>query len=212
MLQLNFHWLRIQAYWWIWSGSRPPVESGPDPGLLVNQVRIQAYCWIRSGSCPTSESGPDPGLMLKYCPYPGLLGNPVRIQAFWWIRSGSRSTCGSGPDPGLLVNPVRIRVPDLWSGSGYSSTFFLWLKFKIFPCWKEFIFLNYKYKLIYSYPRKKLSSYKRRIRPPKKYWTHLHFFLLLWVIFACLDPDPVSHSGSVSTGPIKSRIQTLERG
>jgi hypothetical protein len=29
------------------------------------------------------------------------------------------------------------------------------------------------------------------------------FFLLLWVIFALLDPDPDSESGSGSTGPIE---------
>ncbi len=36
-----------------------------------------------------------------------------------------------------------------------------------------------------------------------KTWTFTNFFLLLWVIFALLDPDPDSESGSGSTGPIE---------
>jgi hypothetical protein len=35
------------------------------------------------------------------------------------------------------------------------------------------------------------------------------FFLLLWVIFALLDPDPDSESGSGSTDPIESGSATL---
>ncbi len=51
-------------------------------------------------------------------------------------------------------------------------------------------------------------SYRRSLQLSKeaiqhfKTWTFTNFFLLLWVIFALLDPDPDSESGS--TGPIES--------
>jgi hypothetical protein len=52
-------------------------------------------------------------------------------------------------------------------------------------------------------------SYKRSLQLSKKNIQHfnmkfLKFFLLLWVIFALLDPDPDSEYGSGSTGPIES--------
>ncbi len=51
-------------------------------------------------------------------------------------------------------------------------------------------------------------SYRRSLQLSKeaiqhfKTWTFTNFFLLLWVIFALLDPGPDSESGS--TGPIES--------
>ncbi len=40
----------------------------------------------------------------------------------------------------------------------------------------------------------------------------LIFFLLLWVIFALLDPDPDSKNGSGSTDLIESGSETLIAG
>ncbi len=39
-----------------------------------------------------------------------------------------------------------------------------------------------------------------------------NFFLLLWVIFALLDPDPDSKYGTGSTDLIESGSETLVRG
>jgi hypothetical protein len=55
-----------------------------------------------------------------------------------------------------------------------------------------------------------MSKYWRSLQLSKeaiqhfKTWTFTNFFLLLWVIFALLDPDPDSESGSGSTDPIES--------
>ncbi len=52
-------------------------------------------------------------------------------------------------------------------------------------------------------------SYRRSLQLSKeaiqhfKTWTFTNFFLLLWVIFALLDPDPDSEYGSGSTDPIE---------
>jgi hypothetical protein len=50
---------------------------------------------------------------------------------------------------------------------------------------------------------KKPSALKRE-HPTLQNMNFLKFFLLLWVIFALLDPDPDSESGSGSTDPIES--------
>ncbi len=51
--------------------------------------------------------------------------------------------------------------------------------------------------------QKKPSALKRG-HPPLQNMNFYKFFLLLWVIFALLDPDPDSESGSGSTDPIES--------
>ncbi len=79
---------------------------------------------------------------------------------------------------------------------------------------------NYSWKFFYIYFWSKTAiylslglhqecpSYRRSLQLSKeaiqhfKTWTLTNFFLLLWVIFALLDPDP--ESGSGSTDPIES--------
>ncbi len=51
--------------------------------------------------------------------------------------------------------------------------------------------------------QKKPSALKRG-HPTLQNMNFYNFFLLLWVIFALLDPDPDSESGSGSTGLIES--------
>jgi hypothetical protein len=51
--------------------------------------------------------------------------------------------------------------------------------------------------------QKKPSALKRG-HPTLQNMNFYKFFLLLWVIFALLDPDPDPESGSGSTGPIES--------
>jgi hypothetical protein len=51
--------------------------------------------------------------------------------------------------------------------------------------------------------QKKPSALKRG-HPKLQNMNFYKFFLLLWVIFALLDPDPDSESGSGSTDPIES--------
>jgi hypothetical protein len=54
-------------------------------------------------------------------------------------------------------------------------------------------------------------SYKRSLQLSKENIQHfknmkfINFFLLMWVIFALLDPDPDSECGSGSTDLIESR-------
>jgi hypothetical protein len=52
--------------------------------------------------------------------------------------------------------------------------------------------------------QKKPSALKRG-HPTLQNMNFDTFFLLLWVIFALLDPDPDSEYGSGSTGPIEYR-------
>jgi hypothetical protein len=51
--------------------------------------------------------------------------------------------------------------------------------------------------------QKKLSALKRK-HPTLQNMQFLNFFLLLWVIFSLLDPDPGSEAGSGSTELIES--------
>ena len=51
--------------------------------------------------------------------------------------------------------------------------------------------------------QKKPSALKKE-HPALQNMKFLKFFLLLWVIFALLDPDPDSEYGSGSTDPIES--------
>jgi hypothetical protein len=55
--------------------------------------------------------------------------------------------------------------------------------------------------------QKKPSALKRE-HPALQNMKFLNFFLLLWVIFALLDPDPDSEYGSGSTDLIESGSNT----
>ncbi len=104
--------------------------------------------------------------------------------------SGSGSKTNTDPDPGVLMTKN-------WRKKIYS--------------WKKISF-NFDFKKTTVYLslglRKGHPSYKRSLQLSKeniqhfKTWNFLIFFLLLWVIFALLDPD--SEYGSGSTDLIES--------
>ncbi len=72
---------------------------------------------------------------------------------------------------------------------------------------------NYNYLSLGLY--KGRLSYKRSIQLSKENIQHLKttnffiFFLLLWIIYALLDPDPDSEYGSGYTDLIESESETL---
>jgi hypothetical protein len=93
------------------------------------------------------------------------------------------------------------------SGSGSSA--FMTKNLKKNYSWIFFFFFFSKTAIYLSLGLHKVCpSYRRSLQLSKeaiqhfKTWTFTNFFLLLWVIFALLDPDPDSESGS--TDPTES--------
>ena len=84
----------------------------------------------------------------------------------------------------------------------------LQLKNLVFLFWsKTAIYLSLGLHKVCPTYRRSLQFSKEAIQHFKT-WTFTNFFLLLWVIFALLDPDPDSEYGSGSTGPDWIRIQS----
>ncbi len=106
---------------------------------------------------------------------------PIRIQIRIWIQYGSRAL--------ITKNWKKITAENL-------ILFFFWSKTAIF------LSLSL-HKVCPSY-RRSLQFSKEAIQHFKT-WTFTNYCLLLWVIFAILDPDPDSEyeSGSGSTDPIE---------
>ncbi len=129
---------------------------------------------------------------------------------FIFSGSGSRVWCW---------RPIRIRIriqygsralmTKNWKKITAEIFFFFWSKTAIY------LSLGL-HKVCPSY-RRSLQLSKESIQHFKT-WTFTNIFLLLWVIFALLDPDPVSEygSGSGSTDPIEygsgSRIRIHNPG
>ncbi len=105
----------------------------------------------------------------------------------------------TNPDPDPDPDPIRIQgFNDQKLKKNYS-----WNLFFIFLWSKTAIYLSLGlHKVCPSY-RRSLQLSKEAIQHFKT-WTFTNFFLLLWVIFALLDPDPDSESGSGSKDPIES--------
>jgi hypothetical protein len=102
------------------------------------------------------------------------------------------------PDPDL--NPIRIQGlnDQNWKKKLQLKIFF------IFFWSKTAIYLSLGLHKVYPSYRRSLQLSKEAFQLFKT-WTFTNFFLLLWVIFALLDPDPDSEygSGSGSTDPIE---------
>ncbi len=73
---------------------------------------------------------------------------------------------------------------------------------KIFFWSKTAIYLSLGLHKVYPSYRRSLQFSKEAIQHFKT-WTFTNYCLLLWVIFALLDPDPDSEYGSGSTDPIE---------
>ncbi len=101
--------------------------------------------------------------------------------------SGSNSGSGSNTDPGLLLKNLELRNFFL---------FFFWSK--------TAIYLSLGLHKVYPSYRKSLQFSKEAIQHFKT-WTFTNYCLLLWAIFALLDPDPDPDSeyGSGFTDPIE---------
>jgi hypothetical protein len=75
---------------------------------------------------------------------------------------------------------------------------------------KNFLFQIKNCNLLIPRPPQRTSKLQEKPSPSKKIiehfktWNFLTFLLLLWIIFALVDPDPVSESGSGSTDLIES--------
>ncbi len=158
------------------------IQSMNHPRLLLHNFRtvnqsltiqkIQGMVWILEGKPGTLST---PGFRIRI----HLIRTRIRIQ---------RLRLETNPDP----DPIRIQgFNDQKLKKNYS-----WKKIKfIFP--KTAIYLSLGlHKVCPSY-RRSLQLSKEAIQHFKT-WTFTNFFLLLWVIFALLDPnpDPDSESGS----------------
>ncbi len=129
-----------------------------------------------------------------------------------------------GAEQCLFMNERHIRIKEKGCGSAYSwygfgSSILGWIPIriqgfddqkleKIYSCKKIKFFLDQKVQFTRppqrtSKLRKKPSALKRE-HPELQQMKFLNFFLLLWVIFVLLDPDPYSEYRSGSADPTES--------
>ncbi len=96
---------------------------------------------------------------------------------------------------------LRIRIQHFFycgSGSSSRSRVLMIKNLKTIYCWKYFFIYLVKNCNLYLCFRKGHPSYRRSLQPPIREHPALqnmkilYFFLFLWVIFALLDPDPLT--------------------
>ncbi len=130
----------------------------------------------------------------KICKCTFKTGLWIRINFFRIRIQSLMLETNTDPDP----DPIRIQ--------GFNDQ-----KLKKNDSWNFFFFFFWSKTAIYLSLglHKVCPSYKRSLQLSKraiqhfKTWTFTNFFLLLWVIFALLDPDPDYGSESVSTDLIE---------
>ena len=121
--------------------------------------------------------------------------------------SGSRAWCW---------RPIRIRIQiriQIQYGSRALMTKnwkknYSWKFFKIFFWSKTSIYQSLGLHKVYPSYRRSLQFSKEAIQHFKT-WTFTNYCLLLWVIFALLDPDP---GFQLNTDPIRIRIRIHNPG
>ncbi len=131
-----------------------------------------------------------------------LLSRPVvriRIHCVWirihYFRLNRyRSGCGSNPDPGFwwleIGKNLQLEKNLIFFWSKIANYLSLGLH-QVRPCY-----------------RRSLQPSKENIQNFKK-WNFINFFLFVWVIFALLDPDLDSESGSTDLIETGSGSETL---
>ena len=103
--------------------------------------------------------------------------------------------------------PIRIRIRIQYGSRALMAKNwkknYSWKFFTIFFLSKTSIYLSLGLHKVYPSYRRSLQFSKEAIQHFKT-WTFTNYCLLLWVIFALLDPDPDSEYGSGSTDRIES--------
>ncbi len=149
-------------------------------------------CYLRDSKC--SQSLDDADVARVVDPY-SFLRIRIRIQSLMLEAN-------TDPDPNLDPDPNPIRIQGL-NDQKFKKKLQLKNFFFFFGS-KTAIYLSLGLHKVYPSYRRSLQLSKEAIQHFKT-WTFTNFFLLLWVIFSLLNPDPDSEYGSGfgSTDPIE---------